>query len=947
MGEANPIGFTEPTEAASTTVETIQPIRGRDGELTAVGEQLDRLLAGEGAVLVIEGQAGMGKSRLLAEAATMARRLSMRVGLGAGDPGDTIVQLAPLMTALHAGRAPILGRDALRAAHTSPEQRYWLLQDIEALLEKAAIDAPIVICLDDLQWADSATVAALRSMPARLCSVPVGWFLAVRSGVGSVDVRAALDQIEQRGGAKVTLRPLDSGAVAQVTADLLRAEPDDALLRMATRADGSPYLLAELVSGLREEALVRVSAGRAQLVGEHLPDRLAHSMRRRLDRASERVRRVATVAASLGRRCSLSDVAVMLDETPSALMEPVDELLHGNVLVERDGRLAFVHDLTREAIRASVPVPVRRALDRQAATVLLAAGALPVEVAMQLAASAEPGDEVAITTLLKAAEAVGPTDPGVAADLSRRALELAPPNHPLRGPLVAGAAVWLHAAARGDEAKSFADVALRQVLPPIPEAQVRLSIASMFSISPDVRAASCRAALALPGLPPELRSRHHAHLFHNLVTAGRFAQARSAVEDVRKVIADAGDIDGRFILELAESGLDYAEGGFARALEGAQTALRTSAVADDETRAHLARQWHCDCLAALDRLEESLALSSEHVAAAQRDRQGWALRIFETGRARLLLQMGRLADAAAILEEQLAEDSAPRIVSPLDAAGVTALARTAIHLGDESSLRLAAQIAREMLTEDTPCVRQHGWWILALQAAASGDDLGAHQWLCRDEPLAVLPLFPMDIADDIRMVRIALGAHDHELAEATWESAAAFAAQNPEVASIEGTAAHTRGLLDQDPNPLERASSLFERSARPLLVAGALEDLGVVRTAGTDTDGAIEALSRSLVLFAETGAAWDAGRVRGRLRALGVRRRLVATHRPDHGWAALTDSELAVARLVAGGMTNREVAARLFVSPHTVSGHLRHVFTKLGITSRVELANHVAQADRP
>ena len=419
---------------------------------------------------------------------------------------------------------------------------------------------------------------------------------------------------------------------------------------------------------------------------------------------------------------------------------------------------------------------------------------------------------------------------------------------------------------------------------------------------------------------------------------------------MRKAIADAGDIDGRFILELAESGLDYAEGGFARALEGAQTALRTSAVADDETRTHLARQWHCDCLAALDRLEESLALSSEQVAAAQRHRQGWALRIFETGRARLLLQMGRLADAAAILEEQLSEESAPRIVSPLDAAGVTALARTAIHLGDEASLRLVAKIAREMLTEDTPCVRQHGRWILALQAAAAGDDLGAPRWLCRDggdERLAVLPLFPMDIADEIRMVRIARGAHDHELAEATWESAAARAAQNPGVASIEAAAVQTRGLLDQDPEALERASSLFERSERPLLVAGALEDLGVVRTAGTDTGGAIEALSRSLALFAETGAAWDAGRVRGRLRTLGVRRRLVATHRPDHGWAALTDSELAVARLVAGGMTNREVAAHLFVSPHTVSGHLRHVFIKLGITSRVELANHVAQADRP
>ncbi len=90
-------------------------------------------------------------------------------------------------------------------------------------------------------------------------------------------------------------------------------------------------------------------------------------------------------------------------------------------------------------------------------------------------------------------------------------------------------------------------------------------------------------------------------------------------------------------------------------------------------------------------------------------------------------------------------------------------------------------------------------------------------------------------------------------------------------------------------------------------------------------------------LYAQAGAAWDAGRVRGRLRALGVRRRLVAVQRPARGWAAMTDSELAVARLVAQGLTNREVAERLFVSQHTVSGHLRHVFAKLDVNSRVEL----------
>ena len=125
----------------------------------------------------------------------------------------------------------------------------------------------------------------------------------------------------------------------------------------------------------------------------------------------------------------------------------------------------FGHDLILEAVRASVPVSVRRSLDRQAASVLLAGGALPVEVATQLAESAEPGDEVAVTTLLKAAEALGTTDPGSAADLSQRALELAPRRHPLRGPLVAQTAVWLHAAGRGEEAKAFADTALAPGVP--------------------------------------------------------------------------------------------------------------------------------------------------------------------------------------------------------------------------------------------------------------------------------------------------------------------------------------------------------------------------------------------------------------------------------------------------------------------------------------------------
>jgi DNA-binding CsgD family transcriptional regulator len=924
----------------ATESAPIQAVRGRDAELTVLGQHLDQLLSGIGTVVLVVGGAGMGKSRLLGEVAAMAHRLSIRVGCGVADPGDTVVQLSVLMEALFEGPFPILERTALGDAHASPEQRYWLLQDLEALLEGAALKGPVLVCLDDVQWADSGTAAALRALPSRLATVPIGWVIALRPGQGSPHVRSAVDFLQGQGAAKIVLGPLDQAGVAQMAADVLGAEPDSELLRMAERPAGSPFLLVELLSGLREEGLVRVESGRAELVEWRLPHRVSQTMRRRLEQMSDSARQVATVAAAMGRRFSLDDVAAMLNVSPSELLTPVDELIHADLLAECDGRLMFGHDLTLEAVRASIPGSVRRSLDRQAASVLLARGALPVEVATQLAQSASPGDEVAITTLFKAAEALGATDPGAAADLGQRALELAPRRHPLRGPLVAQTAVWLHAAGRGEEAKAFADTALHEAFPPEQEAEVRLSIAGMFALSSDVRADECRHALALPGLPANLQARHLALLFHNLVTAGRWDEARAMLEEATCAVRTSDDVAGRFALELAESGLMYADGDFAGALEMVESALRTGLRTSDDTRGHLTYQWRCDVLTMVDRLDESLAMSTEGVASAQRDWQGWALGIFETGRGRQLLQMGRLADAAVALEGQLPVDMAPHIVSVLDAAGVVALGRVAIHLGDPGLSRQAREIAQVMLDQKAPSVRRHAAWLLALQEMAAGNPARAYEWLSalgEAERVSIVPLFPMDVADEARLIHIALAARDDELAAHAAHAAECRAHLNPQVQSMAAAAAHARGLLDRDRKELAEAVALYEGGPRPLAYAVALEDLGVATVDGGDTDEAVEVFGRALEVYAQAGAAWDAGRVRGRLRALGVRRRLVAAQRPGRGWAAMTDSELAVARLVAQGLTNREAAERLFVSQHTVNGHLRHVFAKLDVNSRVEL----------
>jgi DNA-binding CsgD family transcriptional regulator len=169
---------------------------------------------------------------------------------------------------------------------------------------------------------------------------------------------------------------------------------------------------------------------------------------------------------------------------------------------------------------------------------------------------------------------------------------------------------------------------------------------------------------------------------------------------------------------------------------------------------------------------------------------------------------------------------------------------------------------------------------------------------------------------------------------------------NPGISMIGATAAHARGLFSDDLTELRTAVDLLQGGPRPLVLASALEDLGRRLAKDESEDQAVAGLGRALEIYAETGASWDERRVRSRLRRLGVRLRLVATPRPRRSWEALTDSELKVVGLIATGMTNREAANKLYLSPHTVSTHLRHAFTKLGINSRTELARVALEQER-
>jgi DNA-binding CsgD family transcriptional regulator len=192
----------------------------------------------------------------------------------------------------------------------------------------------------------------------------------------------------------------------------------------------------------------------------------------------------------------------------------------------------------------------------------------------------------------------------------------------------------------------------------------------------------------------------------------------------------------------------------------------------------------------------------------------------------------------------------------------------------------------------------------------------------------------LDPTDDPQLVRCALRAGQRERARRVVATTEARARAHPRDPVVLAAHAHAVGLLDGDPDELVRAVSLLDAERRPFAHASALEDAA---RAVDDRDRAVAMFETAMRVYDRAGAPRDAARVRARLRELGVHRRRAVRPASGFGWTSLTPTEIEVVRLVCRGATNRQAATALYLSPHTVSSHLRHAFAKLDISSRVEL----------
>ncbi|HEV7755626.1 MAG TPA: AAA family ATPase [Mycobacteriales bacterium] len=907
-------------------------MRGREHEWDAVAELLRAAEAGRGGTLLVEGGSGTGKSLLLGAAGAGAEAMGFGLAAACADELGELSPLSSLFAALE---------DTPAAPAVAPGEfpdlldlRLWRVEQLRARLQARAADHPLLVTLDDLHWADPTSLTALWTLRWQLGSYPVAWILARDADRRGAAVARLFAVLERDGARRVELGPLAEPAVLALVARLLGAAPDAALRGLCQGAGGNPRLLVELVEGLREEGALRVVGGRAETVATTLPRRVQVVVGRRLDRLSGPARQLVETAAVLGRSFAPEDAAEMLGETTAALLPALEEALSAGVLVTSGAELAFGHEVVWQAVLAFLPEPFRAALHRQVGELLLARGGAAVPAATHLVEGGRRGDARALAGLDRAIGEVVATSPQAATALAVRTLELTDVGDPQWLPRALRAVDTATEAGRLADAAGLVRAALALPLAPAAVARLRCALAGIHHLAGRAAEAAteAEAVLGRDGLPADLRDRAELALIDALSGDRDDGRGERLTVAVLATTAERGDavVIGALI---ARAVTRWDAGCLAEALALTRRAVNLARSAAADGRRIDPRLALGGMLADLGRLDEADAV----VRDARKELDSLGHLTWMAGSAvlaaRLDLAAGHLDEAVASAEGGLATAAA---------LGTHLFTPPALVLLAEVALRRGDLLAAAAHLEGVPAGRA-GY--APANAGARRDLLAARLTELHDgapaaltvltELYARLPRHPGVLAGDPAaagwLVRVALAAGDRRRAGIAAAAAESLARDNPQFPVVCATAAHARGLLAGEPALLREAvRGATDGWAR----ASAAEDLADLLT-GPE---AIDMLDAALDGYDRNGSVRDAARVRRRLRRKGVRHRHWSyAERPVTGWDSLTETECSVSVLVAQGRTNREIAGQMYVSAHTVAYHVRQVFRKLGVHSRVEL----------
>ncbi|HEU4514064.1 MAG TPA: AAA family ATPase [Nocardioidaceae bacterium] len=913
----------------------------RAAELAAVQETLGRAAAGAGRSLLLSGPAGIGKSALVGHARDVARAAGFVVLSSTPTPVSPALShgvvrdwLGARARAGHPGIRPFDGpaaglAEALRDA--APTHHAWNLASLDYAvtwaLESIGDAQPLLLVVDDVQWADRGSLQLLDLLSARIAHMPAALVLGARTGERSV-ASAVLDRLAGR-AARLEPAPLSVEGVEQVrrrhTAAGRATASADELHRLT---GGVPFLLHELLrAGATEGA----------------PRGVVESVRERLDRLGTQAVEVARTVAVLADEATLDSVAELTGMTVAALAGPLELLAAAGIVEVGTWRASPSHPLVAEAILSALPLQERSALHRAAAD-HLAAEDRPAQVVASHLVHTLPGEDPAVVEVLRAAgeESLRTGAPDVAARQLLRAAEETRPEttDPLLVALAASA--HLQAGHRAEGLDLWA-VALDRAEEPLQLATMLADMGRVQMTMGERAAASSAYRRAVEVLSEAGHDATSPHMRGVLVRMGlTSAMYEGARDDLVSAVAAAyrqppeeDTHDDRLLFAVAAADLALRSTHRDRSLELALRALGDGSLLAEETPEGYGFYVTSGVLSWCDAYDENLRVLEQAVEEARR--RGSVLGFAAASYCRGLVKMrtGRLRTALADFQAAL----------DLRTAGWTDFGTPAIAGAAFAHLALGQQ--EEALALE-PALRD---------AAARGGFVSAQ---------------PMVAAG---LVRATNG--DHERALADYAAAADLMGANPDNASIvewrelSARSLHALGRPDE-------AAELAEAAVEHARAWGAPRALGFAlrtRARFTDRDEAIALLREAAALFSECdcvdyrarawvdlatlllqggeaereeavsvlrGAADHARRESAepllhRTGRLLVRAGVAATDPTGRPAPALTAGERRVTELAAGGATNREIAQKLFVTVKAVEWHLSNAYRKLGIASRRDL----------
>jgi DNA-binding CsgD family transcriptional regulator len=948
------------TESRSTAERGKDPPRllGRDAELAAMGRGIDAGRRGDGTLLAVEGSAGIGKTALLGWALRAAREGGMRALIATATPLEAAFPFgvarqlfdparrelgeeawAELSSGAARFSARALDERALEVADPSEDPGFATLHGLYWLTANLALDRPLLLAIDDTQWADRPSLRFLTHLARRLEGLPVLVAIAVRSGDPPTDELLVSELLAT---AEQTLRP---GPLNQAEATaFLRSRLGEAtgapLCAAAHRATGgNPFLLGALVDALLAGEVERSPQAVDSLRGVRL-ESVARVLLRRVALLPRGSYSLVTAAAALGGEASLVGAAELAQLDVAAAVRAA-EALRGAGILAPGPAVSFAHPVVRAAVYEGMPTDERRSLHLRAAERLLANGAPAEQAAVHYLAVEGAGDRRVVSTLRQAAHqasARGASD--VAASCLRRALAEPPPEEERPGISFELGLAELAA----DEPDSSARLvqAVHDFPDPRRRAEAALEAAILLGYngdSPDV-VSVCAAGLESKGaIDPELAANLESEMalwsFLDAATVGAGVDwVRAAGEREDPLTAPAAMIGAAWI-RLADEArpaaveMDQIAGMVA---SGALFSRRSPVLAMSAT-------W---ILAVGGRPGVTRDVGDAVVAAGQHQGSMLLTRVGRFWRGFAGYELGLIADAVA--------DSGAAFDVAVEGAGgaegvayaVSSLIRSLVEA--DHTDRAEAALARAALPQELP--RRIGFALLLesrgkLHSAQgrfgdAAEDLleAGRRW----EELRVRSPVPTSWRGDAALALHHIGREDEATRLAAEQLALARRAEEPRtlgrsllaLGDVQGGASG-RGLL-------EEAVDVLEGTPARLELAKALLSLGRALRREGERVAARDALAEALDIAHRGGAKRVGGMAHEELRLAGARPRRAALSGPR----SLTPAERRVAELAAGGVPNREIAQRLFVSLRTVETHLTHVYGKLDIASRDELAAALA-----